>query len=131
MKLSRSAPRRGMTLFEVIVALVILGTVMLGMGNFIVRFVRSTRVAAIVSTASDLVGDRIESVKSAAVYASLDTMATTELSIPGYAGYVRQTQITHTGGNAGDLVDYRTVTVTVTGNGMTTPIKKSTFIAKF
>ncbi|MDQ6831543.1 MAG: prepilin-type N-terminal cleavage/methylation domain-containing protein [Gemmatimonadota bacterium] len=131
MRRRRLAQRRGMTLFEVIIALVILATVMLGMGNFIVRFVRSTRTASVVSTASDLVGDRIESVKSATVYAGIDSMATTEASIPSYPGFTRQTQITHTGGNAGDLVDYRTVTVTVTGNGMSTPIKKSTFIAKF
>lgn len=120
-----------MTLFEVIIALVILCMVMLGMGSFVVQFVRGTRTAAEVSTAIDLVSDRIETVKGAATYAGIDSMATTEASVVNYSGFRRVTMVTHTGGGSTDLVDYRAVTVTVIGPGMSTPVKKSTFIAKF
>ncbi|MEP6690239.1 MAG: prepilin-type N-terminal cleavage/methylation domain-containing protein [Gemmatimonadaceae bacterium] len=131
MRRRRLGSRRGMTLFEVIVALVILGLVMLGMGRFVVQFVRGTRTASTVSTAIDLVSDRIEIVKGAATFAGIDSMATTENSLVGYPGFQRVTMVTHTGGGATDLVDYRAVTVTVTGPGMQSPVKKSTFIAKF
>jgi Tfp pilus assembly protein PilV len=120
-----------MTLFEVMIALVILGLVMLGMGSFVVRFVRGTRTASTVSTALDLVNDRIEAVKGAPTYAAIDTMARTEASVAGYPGFTRVTMVTHTGGGSSAVVDYRAVTVTCTGPGMTSPVKKSTFIAKF
>jgi prepilin-type N-terminal cleavage/methylation domain-containing protein len=121
-----------MTLVEVLVALAILGIVILGMGRYAVGFARTVSEANIRSIASDLVADRIETVKSYGRYATLETTyAGTETSIPGYRGYARTTRILRVGGTPRDSVDYKVVTVSVTGPQFATPVKKSTVIPSF
>jgi prepilin-type N-terminal cleavage/methylation domain-containing protein len=120
--------RSGMTLIEVMIALVILTGALLGMGKFITSFSHATSDGALSSVASDLVLDRLETIKGSTSYATLDTYAVTELAITGFVGYKRVTQVTRT---LDGTQDYKAITVTVSNPSLSAPVKKSTIIAAF
>jgi len=124
----RMKRRSGMTLIEVMIALVILTGALLGMGKFITSFSHATSDGALSSVASDLVLDRLETIKGSTSYAALDGYAVTESSITGFAGYKRVTQVLRT---LDATQDYKAITVTVSNPGLSTPVKKSTIIAAF
>ena len=48
-----------------------------------------------------------------------------------FAGYTRQTIVTHTGGGASDLYDHKTVTVVVSNPRLARPVRRTTIIAAF
>jgi hypothetical protein len=98
------------------------------MGKFITSFSHATSDGALSSVASDLVLDRLETIKGSTAYASLDAYAVTETAITGFVGYKRVTQVTRTLDNT---QDYKAITVTVSNPGLSTPVKKSTIIAAF
>jgi prepilin-type N-terminal cleavage/methylation domain-containing protein len=124
--------RSGMTLIEVIVSMVLLSGALLAMGAFTARYANVTGSMSRRSEANELVADRLEEVKGALKYAAIDSVfAKTEATIPNHPGYARQTLVTRTGGQPADLYDYKTVTVIVTGAGLTKPSKKSTVISVF
>lgn len=124
--------RAGMTLVEVIVAMVLLTGALLSMGAFIARYANVTGAIARRSEANELVADRLEEVKGALRYALVDSLyAKTEPTIVGHPGLTRQTIVTRTGGAAPSLYDYKTVTVIVNGPGLKTPSKKTTIISVF
>ena len=120
--------RRGMTILEVLMALVILTGALLGMGKFITNFAHSSSTGAIASTAADLVQDRLEYVKTTAPYSALLTYVAIESSIPGHPGFTRETDVVRT--NTAQT-DYTTVTVTVTQASLTNPVSKTTIIGAF
>ena len=124
----RTRSRAGMTLIEVMIALVILTGALLGMGKFITSFSHATSDGALSSVASDLVLDRLETIKGSNSYAALDTYVATELAIPSFTGYKRVTQVTRT---LDGTEDYKAITVTVSNPGLNLPVKKSTIIAAF
>ena len=124
----RTRSRGGMTLIEVMIALVILTGALLGMGKFITSFSHATSDGALSSVASDLVLDRLETIKGSNSYAALDTYVATELAIPSFTGYKRVTQVTRT---LDGTEDYKAITVTVSNPGLNSPVKKSTIIAAF
>lgn len=129
---ARMHDRKGMTLVEVLVALTILSVVMLGLGTFTTNFARTVSETGIKSTASDLVADRLEVVKSGSRYDLIESQFQgTEPSIPGYAGFSRRTMILHVGGSPADSVDYKVVTVEVTAPRLSKPMRKSTVISSF
>jgi prepilin-type N-terminal cleavage/methylation domain-containing protein len=124
--------RRGMTLIEVMVSLVLLAGVALGMAGFVAGFARSSRGSDARLTASDLASERLEEVKRATAYDSIESKyAKTENSIAGHAGFVRTTAIARVGGAPTDSVDYKIITVTVTGPGLDAPVRKSSGISAF
>lgn len=124
--------RRGMTLVEVVISLVLLAGVALGMAGFVAGFARSSRGSDARLTASDLAIERLDEVKRAAVYDSIEAVyATNESTIPGHAGFTRTTAVARVGGAVGDSLDYKVVTVTVAGPGVEVPVKKSTGIGAF
>jgi len=124
--------RRGISLIEVLIALSILGGVLLGMGHFSVLFARTITEAGTRSTASDLVADRIEAVKTNGRYDNLETTFNgTENAVAGFPRFTRRTLIQRIGGAASDSVDYKVVTVTVTAPRLSSPVKKSTVISNF
>lgn len=124
--------RSGMTLIEVIVAMVLLTGAMLSMAAFIARYANVSGTVQRRIEANELVADRLEEVKGAIKYAVIDSVfAKTEPSIVGHPGLTRQTIVTHTGGAAPSLYDYKTVTVIVNGPGLKTPSKKTTIISVF
>jgi hypothetical protein len=85
-----------------------------------------------IGEANELASQRLEEIKNAPRYAAIDTLypGTVALSTP-YVGYTRTTQVTHTGGGARDLYDYKTITVTVSNPRLGVPIKRTTMIAAY
>ncbi len=125
--------RNGFTLIETIIALLILGGALLGLALFVSRMAHAGTDSNFLGTANELAVDRIETIKSALHYSSLDSFAGTETNIPGAGntGFVRRTLIRHVGGDPTDSVDYRVVTVIVTNPAMPDTIRKTTVIAAF
>ena len=124
-------PRRGMTLIETMVAITILATAMIGLGDFMGHFAHATKVASLQQRALDLATDRIDSVKHVSNYASIDSMAGTQMVSADSSTYSLQTLVDHVGGGPTDTVDYRVVTVAVTMPTVQTPIRKTTIISAF
>jgi Tfp pilus assembly protein PilV len=122
------AHRRGISLLEVMVALTILGTTLIGMAEYGRRYARTNANSAMLNNALDLASARLERVKAERNYTSMDTLATTETAIPGYPSYTRVTAILQT---LNAQYAYKTVTVTVTHPSMPTAVKKTSAIARF
>ena len=127
----RLRTRAGFTMVEVIVASVILGAALLAMAGFTVRYQQVDASARVVNKAQQAANERLERVRTAIPYLSLDTMATTESSVSGYPGYTRQTIVTHIGGAAIDTIDYRIVTVRVTTPGVARTVSKTSTVGAF
>lgn len=127
--------RAGMTLIEVILAVVILSGAMLGLANFGRKFQHATSDATIQALASDLATQKLEEIKAYRVYSTLaatfDGTTQTFASNPTYVGFTRTTAAVRCSGCPDGVNDYITVTVTVTGNTLASPQKKTTVIAAF
>jgi prepilin-type N-terminal cleavage/methylation domain-containing protein len=128
---TRRPARRGFTMIEVIVASVILGAALLAMAGFTVRYQQVDANARTLNRAQQAANERLETVRSARPYLSLDTMTTTESTVPGYPGYVRYTTVTQVGGEAADTVDYKIVTVKVKTPGVVRWATKTSIIGAF
>ncbi len=124
----RNRARRGMTILEVVVALSILATSLLGMAEYGRRYSRSNADSSVMNQAIDLATARIERVKAERNYTTMDTLARTESSIASYPRFTRVTTITRISTSA---VDYKTVTVSVTHSSFTLAVKKTTAVARF
>jgi Tfp pilus assembly protein PilV len=121
-----------MTLIEVIIAMVLLSGSLLAMAAFMARYAKVTGSTVIRAEANELVADRLEEVKGALQYSTIESLyAKTESSIPNHPGFQRQTLVTRTGGVPAALYDYKTVTVIVTASALKNPAKKSTIISVF
>ena len=127
--------RRGMTLIEVILAVVILSGAMLGLANFGRKFQHTTSESSNQTLASDLATQRLEDVKGARVYSTLvstyNNITETYATDPVYKGFTRYTKVTRCDTTATPKNDYVTVTVSVTGNQLPAAITKTTIIAAF
>lgn len=121
--------RQGFSLIEVLVALVILGTVLVGLAGFMTRFVRTSTLDGHRAQATDLVTTRLEAIKGVTRYEAVDGWATTESAIAGYPGFVRATTVRRVK-NAQE--DYKVVTVRATSRllGADT-VRKSTVVARY
>lgn len=124
----RRATRRGISLLEVMVALTILGTSLIGMAEYGRRFARTNANSSMLNNALDLASARVERVKAERNYTSMDTLARTETSISGYTNYKRVTAITQV---LTSQYAYKTVTVTVSHPAMSGSVKKTSAIARF
>lgn len=133
----RAAPR-GMTIIEVMFAIVILSGVMLQLSRFGQGFTKASRNAANLAVASDLAAARVEAVRAHGTYTTIvstfdATEETSETlganpSMSGYDGYTRTTKAVFT---QNDTLDFVTVTVTVTASVLTSPLTKSVVIGAF
>ena len=124
--------RRGMTLIEVMIAVVLLTSVLLGMGIFMARYGHAVGTNSARASARELVAERIEYVKGATQYNTIEaTYAGMEASIPGYPGFTRRTLILRVGGGPADRFDHKVVTVIVDGPGLAQPAKKTSVISAF
>jgi prepilin-type N-terminal cleavage/methylation domain-containing protein len=129
---SRLFRHDGMTLVEVLVALVLMAGVLLAMGRFSGALAHTTGAARVTATATQLVADRLEQVKSAPRYTAIESLyVATEATVSGFAGFSRQTIVKRVGGTATDSIDYKIVTVQVANSALAKPVRKSTVIAPF
>jgi len=120
-----------MTLIEIMIALTILATVLLGMGQFAFNFSRIERQSEARTIAVELAEARLSAVRASPNYSGLAAnFAATETSITGFPGFTRTTTVTHTGGPLPTYTtDYTTVTVSVTGPPLKTPVTKTIVVA--
>ncbi len=129
----RHAPR-GMSLIEVIFAIIILSTVLLAMAQFGRQFVRAEGQARWVVLGSDLAVARLELVRAHDDYRTLSRYAGTETwtsttaqpSMAHAVGFSRTTAVTR---DSTATQDQTRVTVTVFGGGLTSPVVKSMTLA--
>lgn len=121
-----------MTLIEVMVALVMLSSVLLGLGTFMAQYGRAVGTSSAKASARELVAERLEYVKGATQYPSIETTyGGFEASIPGYPGFTRRTLVMRVGGKPTDKVDHKVITVVVNGPGLDKPVKKTSVISAF
>ena len=123
--------RRGMTLLEVMVALTILSGALLALGRYSGEFTRTNTASRNRLTALQLATARLDSVKGAPTYVGIDAFAGTEATVTGYPTFRRVTTVRRVGGNPEDLVDYKVISVSVTGTALRTPVKKTTMVTAF
>jgi len=135
----RPGRRSGMTLIEVIIAVMILSGVLIGLSNFTRRFQHLTDNHDALATASELATARLEAIELHRTYSTLvatfdgtsetSASASANPSMARYPGYTRTTAVVRTGPTAS--ADYVTVTVTVTQTATSTTVRKSLVIAAF
>jgi type IV pilus modification protein PilV len=128
---ARGAAPRGLTLVEVIIAMLILTVVLLGMGNFAVKFTRAVQNSDARTIAVALADQKLSEIRASPNYTGLETNFNgTENSITGFTGYTRVTQIVRSGGSRPTYTDdYKTVTISVTAPGIASTIKKTIVVA--
>lgn len=113
----------GFTLIEVIIALVILISVLVGLSATTGRTVHTVATSDRQEAAIQLAHDRIEFVRADPRYSALDSLYEgVESNFPTLPGVQRVTRIERTTA-AGN--DYRTITVTVTGPGLSAPVSRT------
>ncbi len=130
----RRQRRRGMTLVEVILAIVILSGTMLGLGNFARKFQSSNSGSTSKALASDLAAQRIVDVLAYKPYSSIVSTynGTSESYTTGaFAVLTRTTAAARCSGCPTATTDYITVTVSVSGNDLATPVRKTVVVAAF
>jgi prepilin-type N-terminal cleavage/methylation domain-containing protein len=125
--------RRGLTLAEVLIALVILSTALVGMARFLWAFGHTTKNVSNTQRALDLISNRLDSVTRQPDYAGIDSMGSAgglaqSITIDSTT-YTRKTYITHTGGSPTDTVDFKTITVSVAQPSFTQAVEKTTIVA--
>ncbi len=135
---SRRRLKRGMTIIEVMFAIVILSGVMLAMSRFGQAFTRAARNAANLAVASDLATARIETIRAHPVYGTLvstfddkvetATDSTANPAMTGHDEYTRRTDVATT---TSAITEYATVTVTVSSPLLAKPVTKTVVIAAF
>ena len=122
--------RRGFSLIEVIIALVILAIISLSLGRFVGSFLHTVGVSSVKTVATAAAQEQIELVRATPAYTSLVAAFNnnTVTGFPGYPNMTRLTRVTRTTG-ATPRRDYTTITVTVTEPSMTTPVNVTAVVA--
>lgn len=119
----------GFTLIEIMIALVILTVVVLGLATATAQVVHVVTLSDRNAAAIQLADSRIEEVQMSPDYNGLESLfAGTESSFPDLPGYVRETKIQRVGG-VGQNHDYKKITVTVTGPGVSDPVARTVTVA--
>lgn len=130
--LIRGLSRAGMSLVEVIVAMMLLVGVVLVLGGFSAKFAQATAQAHLVIIANELASTRLDAVRQQPTYAAIDSLAGTDLGVKAdFSTYTVRTQMVQMGGNVADTIDYKLVTVTVTHPAMRKVVAKTTAVAAF
>lgn len=128
-----AAARAGMTLVEVLVAVTILGAALIAMATYVGEFAHTVTDTDARARAAELAAERLETVKGAPAYASMDSLYSEpqKVSIPGESRYQRQTLIRRVGGGDADLDDYRVVTVVISSTMLKQPVRRTTIVSDF
>lgn len=121
---------RGFTIIEMTVALVILTLGILGFGASAGHMIRVSSDAGVRGEALQAVEGRISQMVMDPRYNDLETLYQgTIADLPGLAGSTMKTAITHTRTfSAGRYTDYKTVTVSISGPGLTVPPSRTVIV---
>ncbi len=119
--------RRGFTLVEVVVALVLLAVGMLAVQSAVLQLVHRANQDSRAAVGAQLAGDRLELVRADPRYDLLSARySATETDVAGNVGLTRTTDILHVrDSTAKGIADYQRVTVTVSGRGLSRPIVRT------
>ena len=123
--------RQGFTIIEMIVAILILTTAILGMGASAGFMMEAASGAGVKSEALQAVEGRISQVVMDPRYGALDSLYEgTENNLPNLEGFERVTTINHTynPGSGGRYIDYKEVIVTVSGPGLPNGISRTMIV---
>ncbi len=119
--------RDGFTLIEVVLAMAILLIVMMALVTMTGRTLRVATTSDREQAATQLVTDRTDQVRTDPDYGGLETAyAGTETDFPTLPGFVRTTTVVRTTSNNDD---FKTITVTVTGPGLGTGVRRTVTVA--
>lgn len=128
---ARARGRRGMTLVEVVVAMLLLTTVVLALGNFTARFAIASGQARLVIAANEIATMRLDAIRTQPTYSSIDLLADSVKVTRDFTDFGMRTTVLRVGGAPTDSVDYRLVTVSVTHPSMRRTVSKTTAVAAF
>ena len=116
---------KGFTLIEVVMAMAIMSTVMLGMASMTASLLHVVSVGDRKASALQLIDSRIDEIQMDPNYAGLDTTYVgTESNFAELPGVTRATVIVHVGGGSSP-VDHKKITVTVQGTGLPQPLSRT------
>jgi prepilin-type N-terminal cleavage/methylation domain-containing protein len=122
--------RRGFTLIEIMVAMVVLGAVLLGAGQFTARFIHTTAISQVMTVASDAATERMEMITTDPSYTTLGARwSGTTTGIPGYPSMTMTTTIQRITGVA-PRRDYTVVTVRVTEPTLPNPVRLTSIVGQ-
>ncbi len=127
----RADNRNGMTLVEVIVAMMILTGVLLALGSFTARFAQASGQARLVIAANELAARRLDAVRTQPTYLAVSNLAGNRTVTSDFQPFTESTQVVRIGGAATDSVDYMLVTVSISNPSMRRIVKKTTAVAAF
>ena len=125
--------RRGFTLIEVLVALVILTIVAMSLGRFVAGFSHSVSTSTVRTVAVGVAQEQVDSILAAAtptVYPNLVTLfdGGGATGFPGYPSMSRSTRVVRRTATT-PRKDYTIITVTVTEPTMGTPVSLTNVVA--
>lgn len=130
--LGRGLQTKGMTLVEVIVAMMLLVGVVLVLGGFSAKFAQASNQAHLVVLANELAATRLDAVREQPTYLAVDTLVHMNDSVKADASWYHvKTQVVRIGGAVTDSLDYKMVTVSVTHPAMRKTVTKTTAVAAF
>jgi prepilin-type N-terminal cleavage/methylation domain-containing protein len=118
--------REGFTLIEMLIALVMMSFILVGLAGVTGRLSRSVDTNERKTLAVELAEDKIAEILIDADYDSLDVRYEGTDYPLGFTRTVND--IVRTGGK-GKTNDYKKITITVSGPGLSTPIIRSTTVA--
>jgi prepilin-type N-terminal cleavage/methylation domain-containing protein len=122
--------RRGFTLIEVMLAVVLLSIVLVSVARYTGQFLHTVSISTVRTVAADVARERIGLVDMDPSYTTLAaTWAGTETGFPGYPGMTRVTTVSRVTG-ANPPRDYTNVTVRETEPTMGPAIDVTTVVAQ-
>jgi prepilin-type N-terminal cleavage/methylation domain-containing protein len=122
--------RSGFTLVEVIVALLILSTAVLGLAGSASRLATTSATAELRALALQSVEDRLARIRMDPRYGGLDTLYSgVESGLFAIEGITRTTTVTHVQQTTPLVLDYTRISVTVEGTLLSEPISRQIVIA--
>jgi prepilin-type N-terminal cleavage/methylation domain-containing protein len=122
--------RRGFTLIEVMMALVILGVTLVSIARYNGQFLHTVSTSSVRTVAAEVARERIGLVDMDPSYNTLAaTWGGTETGFPGYPNMVRTTTVNRVTGTAPPR-DYTLITVRVTEPTMGPAIDVTTVVAQ-
>ncbi|HXE57789.1 MAG TPA: prepilin-type N-terminal cleavage/methylation domain-containing protein [Gemmatimonadales bacterium] len=122
--------RRGFTLVELLISLVILTVVMTGLGRFVGSFLHGVGTSSARTVATAVAQEWLETIRADRDYPNLvpNYNGNVVTGFPGYPAMQRTTRAVRTTGTT-PRRDYTTITVTVTEPNMGTPINMTIVVA--
>jgi prepilin-type N-terminal cleavage/methylation domain-containing protein len=122
--------KRGFTLIEIMIAVVILTIFSVSLGKFVAVFLHTVGTSTAKTVATEVAQEELEIIRADPSYTTLVTNynALSQTGFPGYSSMNRSVRVVRTTGNA-PRRDYTKVTVTVTEPTMGTPVAVTIVVA--